>query len=133
MTSLAEFPTHHELVAALRWQVEAGADEAIADAPIDRFAAPAPQPVVAPAATSPSDKPAPPQRTVAERTERVSYAPPPATAQTTAAGNPGDGLSAQALAASANTLDELRDALQRFDGCALKRTATNFWPSSSNT
>ena len=139
MTSLTESPTHDELVAALRWQVEAGADEAIADAPIDRFAAPAPamESVVAPtpgsvAAVVPeafaaprSVATAPIQRSGAERTERVSYAPPPAATQGAFATNPADGPSAHALASAANTLEELREALGRFEGCALKRTATN--------
>ncbi|MEK9899341.1 MAG: hypothetical protein VW516_01150 [Rhodospirillaceae bacterium] len=40
--------TRDELVAALRWQVEAGADEAILDAPVDRFAAPPPKPTPKP-------------------------------------------------------------------------------------
>ena len=39
-----------ELVAALQWQIEAGADEAIADQPVDRFAAAAaPKPATEPA------------------------------------------------------------------------------------
>ncbi len=32
---------------------------------------------------------------------------------------------AQAAAAAANTLDDLKAALEAFDGCALKRTAAN--------
>ena len=41
MTGQASDPpnSRDELVAALQWQIEAGADEAIADQPIDRFAA----------------------------------------------------------------------------------------------
>lgn len=124
MTSLSPSPTHDELLAALRWQVEAGADEAIADAPIDRFAPPAPEPVVAPM----PDVAAPPRPMAANPAapaprpilERPSYAPPPASIAPA-----GDGPSAHALASAANSLEELREALRRFDGCALKRTATN--------
>ena len=138
MMPLAESLTQDEILSALRWQVEAGADEAIADQPIDRFAAP--PPVLAPAtsqgvsqADGPSlapvvmaDSPPPPLVTakpaphfIRERTERVSYAPPPMTGQAH------EGPSAHALAAAATTIEELRDALNRFEGCALKRTATN--------
>lgn len=124
MTSLSPSPTHDELLAALRWQVEAGADEAIADMPIDRFALPA-EPVAAPmadAATQPramaQPAAAPMPRPVLER---PSYVPPPAPITAPS----GDGPSAHALASAANSLEELREALRRFDGCALKRTATN--------
>ena len=134
----AQSLTHDEILSALRWQVDAGADEAIADQPIDRFAAPPPviakasgqevsqadrprlAPVMAEAQMPPlvTAKPAP--HSIRERTERVSYAPPPMSAQA-----PNEGLSAHALAAAATTIEELRDALNRFEGCALKRTATN--------
>ncbi len=36
-------PVGDMLLQALVWQIEAGADEAIADAPVDRFAVPAPK------------------------------------------------------------------------------------------
>lgn len=133
-----EFLSHDEILSALRWQVDAGADEAIADQPIDRFVAPPPivtqtsdpavkqieRPRIAPG-TAESQMPplvtaklAP--HSIRERTERVSYAPPPLTGQA-----PNEGPSAHALAAAATTIEELRAALNRFEGCALKRTATN--------
>lgn len=127
MTSLSASPTHDELLAALRWQVAAGADEAIADAPIDRFAmpepvaAPMPDAVVQPrpqgSSSLPPNTAAPAPRPIVER---PSYVPPPAPIAPA-----GDGPSAHALASAANSLEELREALRRFDGCALKRTATN--------
>jgi DNA polymerase len=62
---------------------------------------------------------------MAERAPLPPVSPPrPPPGQAPAIGN-GDGASAHALAAAANSLPELRDALARFDGCALKRTATN--------
>jgi uracil-DNA glycosylase len=86
----------------LRWYVEMGADEAIGEAPNDRFAAPEPAPA-----------PPPPAIIVAAK-------PPPAPVTMTPRGT-----SARAIAEAATTLDELRAAVQSFDGCALKRTATN--------
>jgi DNA polymerase len=108
-----------ELIAALRWQVEAGADEAIADAPMDRLAAPAPAVIEPPRATPTAASV--PARATGERLSRPAPLPLPATRT----GGEGDETSAHALAASANTLQELREALARFEGCALKRTATN--------
>ena len=88
--------TSRDLVETLRWQIEAGADEAIAETPQDRLAAP----------------PAP------EPTPQPSPQPSPSPATTNA-------TSAHAHAAAANSLDELRQALVDFEGCALKATATN--------
>jgi DNA polymerase len=92
-----------DALAALRLQIEWGADEALAEAPVDRLAArPAqpPLPAVAPRA-SPKVQPRP-----------VQVQPAPV-------------LRAQEVAAGAHTIEELRDALARFDGCALAATATN--------
>ncbi len=80
----------------LRWYAAMGADEAIGAAPNDRFAPPPP----------PS----------AQRPAAVAVAP--------AGGGPG-AASARALAQQAETLDQLRAAVTAFEGCALKRTATN--------
>jgi uracil-DNA glycosylase family 4 len=91
--------------AALRWWIEAGVDLALDETPHDRFAerpAPAQKPVLAVAL---------PERAPA-RIERSIAAPDDAT------------RSAAALAAGARTLDELRDILEKFDGCGLKATAT---------
>ncbi len=94
--------TPRDLVEALRWQIEAGADEAIAETPQDRLAAAAAQPEPTPEPTSSPPSPPPPT-------------PEPVANATTA----------HALAAAAQNLDELRQALEDFEGCALKATATN--------
>ena len=86
-------------LSTLNWLVEAGADEAVAPEPVNRL-------VAKPAA-------APQRATVASR------APAPVAASSDAIG------SAQAAAAAATTLAELQAALEAYDGCALKRTATN--------
>ena len=82
-------------LANLRFLVEAGADEALAERPIDHFATPSPP---SPAVTR---KPAPVPVGTADQ----------------AAG-------AGAVAAAATTLTELQAAIDGFDGCALKKTAT---------
>ena len=91
-----------DALAALRLQVEWGADEALADAPIDRLAARAATP-----------RPAPPDRASA-RMPGLAAAPAS-----------GPVARAQAAAAAAHTTDELRRALLEFDGCPLSTTATN--------
>ena len=84
----------------LAWYEAMGVDEAIGDAPVDRFAAaPPPTPSLAPAR--------PQARTVRPR-------PAPATPAV-----------APASLDEATTLAELEALLSQFEGCALKRTAKN--------
>ncbi len=93
--------------ALLNWYVAAGVGEATEDAPRDRFqAASEPAPVPAPA-----PKPTP-------KTEA-----PPAAAPAAPASEQSQYTSD--IAAACATLAELRAAIAAFDGCALKRTATN--------
>lgn len=98
-----------ELIAALRWQIDAGADEAIADTPVDRFARAVEAPAAAPAPPAPPVPTAPP----------APPAPVALTSQSEVA------ASALALAEAAADLTALRAALAAFDGCSLKATATN--------
>ncbi|HEX3756624.1 MAG TPA: uracil-DNA glycosylase [Rhizomicrobium sp.] len=88
-------------LSTLNWLVEAGADEAIGDAPVDRFAQKAPVP--------PS---------------RVPQARPAAQAGPSSPSPDAIGA-AMEMAGRAMTLEELRAAMEAFDGCALKRSATN--------
>jgi uracil-DNA glycosylase len=97
-------------LALLRWYVEMGADEAIAEAPIDRLAARA---LPEPAAAAPSLAPG-------AATERA-VAPPAAFTESAAEA----AQSARRLAATAATVDELAARVAAFDGCSLKLTATN--------
>jgi DNA polymerase len=90
-----------DLLAALKLQLEWGADEALADAPIDRLAAP-PVPAAPPLALPPAPVPA-----------RAVKAPR------------GPAASAAEIATRARTRDELKAALAAFEGCALRATATN--------
>jgi len=104
---------------ALLLQIEAGADEAIADAPIDRFAV-RPQPAGL-ASARPSPAIAQPAVTRAPAPIVPSRPAAPATlvAADTVIG------AARATAAAAPTLADLQAAIEAFDGCALKETATH--------
>ena len=110
------------LLEALRWQIEAGADEAIGAQPLDRTAAPptaapraagglAEAPARAPSAAPAPDKPAP---------ERTAQPRPPASLASASETQ----ASAQRLAAGATSIEEIRQALEAFEGCPLKATAT---------
>jgi DNA polymerase len=106
---------------ALNWLIEAGADEAILDAPVDRFAtqraAPAAAPPRAPvpftrdSATPPPPRPAPPRPVVVP--------PPPSAASSDQVDHAID------VAARCTTLEELKRALESFEGSQLKKNATN--------
>ncbi|HUO55769.1 MAG TPA: uracil-DNA glycosylase [Rhodoblastus sp.] len=113
------------LAALLRWYAEMGVDWAVEENPVDRFAltrekaAPAvadfPENAPQPAKPAPNLAlgPAPPPRLEPRTlTAAVALSQDSATA------------SAREQAASARTLDELREKLGAFDGCALKNSAT---------
>jgi uracil-DNA glycosylase len=93
--------------ALLRWYVALGVDEAIGDVAIDRLTAP-PRHAMPPVASSPVASP---------------VAPPPARGAPAPVAIAG-AADTRALAASCQTLAELEAAIQGFDGCALKATAT---------
>lgn len=84
-------------LAALAWQVELGADEAIGEAPVNRFDAPEPV-----AATPPE-----------VRAETRAEAPP----------RPPAAAGAAEIAAASADLASLRAAIAAFEGCALKQGA----------
>ncbi|MBM3535138.1 MAG: uracil-DNA glycosylase [Alphaproteobacteria bacterium] len=106
--------------ALLAWQVAAGADEAILAEPVDRtrpLPAPAPQPAVAPAPTRPrslAEAPSPSPSSVRAPAMPQKAAPPTLIAQ-----------DAKALAAACKTVAELEQAVRLYEGCGLKKTATN--------
>ena len=79
-------------LATLRWLIEAGADEAIAETPQNRFAGAA-----RPAPAPESREPAPSE----------------------------DARDANALSRRSTSLHELKESMARFEGCALKDSATN--------
>jgi len=102
---------------ALRWYLDAGVDEAIVDEPVNRFALPPPKPAAAP-------QPEPATPPTAQRDE---YRPSPPRPAATAILESADAtaISARDLAASCQTLEELKAAITAFEGCPLKKTAMN--------
>jgi uracil-DNA glycosylase family 4 len=107
--------TADEAAALLRWYLLAGVDEAIGEVAVDRYRA-ASRPAVAAAP--------PPQRPSPVAAPPLPVAPPPRPAPGLASA-PAVLQSARELAAAARDLTELAEALAAFDGCPLKKTATN--------
>ena len=111
-------PLREQALSALRWLLEAGADEAIADEPLNRFKIPFPLVGDGGASKLPLPearlRPSPlPHR------EGGKLAAAEAVSLSTAPG------AARALAASCTTLAELRAAVHNFEGCELKHQARN--------
>ncbi len=102
-----------EALALLQWQVGMGADEAIGALPVDRFAsagtarhkAPVNPLRAEPAAPAPEPRPLPPRPATASMSTDEAV------------------LAARYLAHEARTLDELRRAMDGFEGCGLRSTA----------
>lgn len=101
------------LIAALQWHVDSGADEALAEAPVDATAMPT--------------LPRPPESEAApvEKMEKAVLSPPPLGASDAS-------RESLRLARQAQTLDDLRQAIAAFDGLPLKKTATNLVFSDGN-
>ncbi len=102
-------------LAALRWYLDMGIDEATGDVAADWLA--------------PRDVPAPLQAAAAEplaapRSFQPARPRPPTPAAPVAPSSP-VAQDAHRLAQAARSLAELEDALRSFDGCGLKQTATN--------
>jgi uracil-DNA glycosylase len=115
-------------IATLRWLIEMGADEAIAESPQNRLDGTARRAERDPAASAPVP-PAieEPRQPVADRSppaRELPAAPVARPAIAVPASSSAAEQSARALAAAAASLEELADALAAFDGCPLKFTAT---------
>ncbi|MHA6298369.1 uracil-DNA glycosylase [Devosia sp. CAU 1758] len=95
-----------ELVSVLDWYRAAGVDIAVIDEPVDRFAQRPPAPVAMPhRAAAPASQPVAP---VPQQAGPIG----------------GDPSAARQLAASAQSLEQLREILDNYDGCGLKFRAT---------
>lgn len=139
-----------DLTALLDWYVGVGVDVALGDDPVDRFlesvreaeernaraAMPAPPASRAtpPAPSAPppgrpafasEPRPAAPRRDLPPERPRFEPPPQPVARPSLGANVPGEPgvAAAREAAATATTLDELRAALERFDGCNLRLTA----------
>ncbi len=90
-------------VAVLRWYVAAGVDLAVGEEPVDRTQAPPPR------IPAPAQAPPPQAQMPARAAPAFAPTPPPPPA---------------ADPATAQSLDELKERLEAFEGCLLRRTAT---------
>lgn len=97
--------TDAEALAIADWYRSAGVDAAIGDEPVDRFAA---------SVMKPRPKAADPAPVLPEATLKA------------------DPAETRALAASAQTLDELRAVMAAYDGCGLKHRATQLCFADGN-
>lgn len=106
--------TRAVLLAALRLQLDWGADEALLEAPFDRIVPRLAAPALAPGIilAQPEAAPATP-RPAARQPARPALLAPPAASR------------AAELAAGATTLEELKAAMAGFDGSPLRETATS--------
>ncbi len=95
----------------LRWYTEAGVDIAVDETPHDRFAEHAAETATQKPELSAS-VPAQPLQYAQNRQESLVKAPSDAA------------IIAEQLATDAKTLEDLREAMKNFNGCALKATAT---------
>ncbi|WP_322418532.1 uracil-DNA glycosylase [Mesorhizobium huakuii] len=112
----------------LAFYASAGVDEALEDAPVNRFAEAAARPVErAPAPVAPPREEKAPERPAAPPGLDASKVPdaPPARSSVAAVPDEAQAALARQLAATATTLDELRQHMAAFDGCNLKATAKN--------
>jgi uracil-DNA glycosylase family 4 len=110
-------PTVRQLLA---FYLEAGVDCALSDTPVNRLA----DPDMLPAAVEATPALAQPVRPAAAIISPARGEPPPAPEQAIA--------SAREAARIAPTLEVLRDLLEKFNGCALKSTATRLVFSDGN-
>lgn len=111
-------PGATDMMALLEWYRAAGVDFAVGEDPIDRFAA-----SVVPSRARPAVPPAP-------SVPGQTAAPPPA------AGMPlsltADPSETRAIAAAAPTLEALRAAMDAYEGCTLKKRATQLCFADGN-
>jgi uracil-DNA glycosylase len=127
-----------EVRALLAFYVEAGVDDVLDEAPVDRFTAEAGEPRSSQApADSPSSSPQPPQTRAPSGhagsiSANVRSRPAPALPASAGDGGKGGGapaapdaaiMGARHAAAGAASLDALRAILAQFEGCALRFTA----------
>ena len=110
-------PTVRQLLA---FYLEAGVDCALSDTPVNRLA----DPDMLPAAVEATPALAEPARATPAIISPAHGEPPPAPEQAIA--------SAREAARIAPSLEVLRDLLEKFDGCALKSTATRLVFSDGN-
>jgi uracil-DNA glycosylase family 4 len=110
-----------DAAARLALYVSAGVTDSLSETPINHYVT----------ADLPNAVPAPKQ-TIQRRVPEPATPTRNATPASIPLKQQESSITARELAASCNTLEELRDALNRFDGCALRATAKNIVFSDGN-
>lgn len=109
-----------DLADLLRFYAEAGVDEAMGDEAVDRFAEAASPAIAAPASPVPTSSP--PARRPDAAAQPANPASPLA-APALAVPDEAQAARAREMAREAASLEQLREIVERFDGCNLKFTA----------
>jgi DNA polymerase len=112
--------TNGETRALLDWYLAAGVDETITTLPQNRYAE-----VRANKPAQPAAAPAPPVAAQPEAPEAPGTKPPPPNAPRAHPTPDGASWDADAQSGACETLEALFETIKAFEGCALKRTATN--------
>jgi len=115
-------------LATLAWLLEAGADEAIGETPVDRFASKKSNPPLEGGSKNSSEA-----KNFSGRGTASANITPPRSSFAASTLPQGEGVrkeedsigTAQELARAANSLAELKAALESFEGCALKKSASH--------
>lgn len=100
----------------LRWYLDAGVDETVGETPLDRYALSASQAMGQTAAQRPAG-----QTQTLDRAAAGAARPAPSPPQTPPQA-PEARATASHMAASCNSLAQLKAAMEQFDGCILKKT-----------
>lgn len=112
-----------EIQAALEWHIDVGADEAIAEAPVNRLKPPAHS---MQEALDRIEQPQAGQVPEASARMNTSFQPPaPQGDDQMPLGAAEASQEARRIAAACDTLDALQEAIDKFEGCPLKRMAKN--------
>ncbi|HXP96153.1 MAG TPA: uracil-DNA glycosylase, partial [Telmatospirillum sp.] len=99
----------------LRWYLDAGVDEAIGEHALDRYALAVAARAETTARTHPASVVPTTPTTSLSATSLIAPAPPQS-------GQEAPRVSSAHLAMECQTLDDLKAAMERYDGCALRRT-----------
>ncbi len=116
--------SQNPLIAALQWHIDVGADEALADHPVDRTVSVAS--VIKSFSDTPPSNPPVNGGTGVQRPRGENVLPPSLIESSSdLLGTAQARVEAAKLAKSCNTLEELRAAIAGFDGLSIRKTATN--------
>ena len=118
----ASYQSKDELLSALKWQADIGIDCALSDTAIGLYAAETPK---MPTPSAASNSAHLPQNRPLITSQATEYAENPASISDSPDRGGSGGQWGSGDLSALTTLEDLKSALQAFDGCALKKTASN--------